>query len=429
MASQYQYDQVIDVFEKFSSVGDLFNGLIYNSILESMLAGTFFYLIAIILALWCYRLYSPMYERTFLLIITCWIGHYIGTFCYTLLRTDSLMQFFLNAQPHFHGLGTPFICNMVWYVRHFITGDSYTATLYFFASFSFLGSVLWYLLFLQLAQILKINNQKLIFPALIIMCWPSYFVFTAGIGKDSLTFFLIPVFLLSMNQLVTQQQKKPLMIFNILLSVTLLTLMRPYLLMIILAAYFLSTFKNIKSISGLHVILMLFIAPLLVFAIFWVLKNQAGTGLNQIQDISNMAVHQQTLLNEGTSFPMLSTNPAIVFLLLPYSFAMNLTMPLFIFAHSAITLFASFENSFLLYLIYQSWRRRKIYKIIKQTDGVRLCFSFFIVGMSFLSLINTNLGLATRQKTMYVPALLVVMMLMWQYNKQKKQTDQKDRHS
>ena len=35
-----------------------------------------------------------------------------------------------------------------------------------------------------------------------------------------------------------------------------------------------------------------------------------------------------------------------------------------------------------------------------------------------MGLSNTNLGLAMRQKSMYVPAFLVIAMLVWAYQKQ-----------
>ena len=53
----------------------------------------------------------------------------------------------------------------------------------------------------------------------------------------------------------------------------------------------------------------------------------------------------------------------------------------------------------------------------KQIAPVQLCYYFFIVGMAFMGLINTNLGLSMRQKSMYVPGFLVVSMLVWLYDK------------
>ncbi len=389
--------------------------------LEGLLLGMLFYLLALFIGIWCYRLYSPLYQKTLIVILICWVGHYIGTFVYSLMLTDSLVQFFPNATPRFNGFNTSFVFNIVWYVRKFFTGDSYIGTVYFFSAFAFLGSILWYLLYIQLAQRLNISNQKYTFPALVLMCWPSYLFFTAGIGKDSLCFFLIPLILLSLNQVLYQKEKSAMMVINLVFSILFLTLIRPYLLMIFVGAYFLSTFKGITKLSGFRVILILCSLPVLYFVAHWVGTAQGGMTSIEIADIAARATRQQGLLNVGTTFPMLSTNPIIVVLLLPYSFTMNLTMPLFVFAHNLTGLFASFENAVLVYLLYTFWKDRKIFKILKnKIEPVKLCFSFFIVGMAFLGLINTNLGLAARQKSMYVPAFLVVAMLVWLYKKQMK---------
>ena len=118
---------------------------------------------------------------------------------------------------------------------------------------------------------------------------------------------------------------------------------------------------------------------------------------------------------------MLTKDPKFVLFALPYNFTMNLVMPMFIFARNIVGYTASLENVFLVYLIYRFWKKRRVYQLIKnKLKPVKLYMSFFIVGMSFMSLINTNLGLAMRQKSMYMPFLLVIMMLVWQYGKQKK---------
>ena len=404
------------------TVDDVIHKMLFESMAAGLLWGILFYVVALVIALWCYRQYSPLYEGTSLVIMVSWFGHYLGTYFYSFARTDSLMQFFLNATNHFRGSGTNFVCNLAWYVRDYMTGNSYVGTLYFFSSFAFLGSVLWYLMFLQLAQSLRISNQKYAYPAIVLMCWPSYLFFTAGIGKDSLCFFLIPLILLSLNKLIAQKNKTGSVIFILLFSLSLMAMIRPYLIIVFSAAYFLSSYNGIKRMSGLRLVFMIASLPIVIYLIHLVLLTQkASMHLADMSEIASTAVHQQEALNVGSSFPMLSSNPAIVFLLLPYSFLMNLTMPLFIFAHNKEALIASIENSYLVYLLYQFLMRNKIYKVIKQNDGVRLCFMFFMVGMALLSLINTNLGLSTRQKTMYVPAFLVVAMLVWLYKKQNRE--------
>ena len=387
--------------------------------LEGLLAGVFFYVVALIIALWCYHLYSPLYQRICWVILLCWVGHYLGSYVYSLINSDSLVQFFNGASPIFipNGGTTQLVKNVVWYVREYITSDSYLATINFFSAFAFIGSVLWYLLFLQMAQALKISNQKYIFPALVIMCWPSFLFFTSGLVKDSLCYFFTPLILLSWNQFFYERKNKRVMVVIILLSMVLMTMLRPYLLMIFIGAYLFSIFK--MRMSLLRVLLLIGLIPVAFYVVSWV-GSQGGVQSIDITSVGERAARQQELLNSGSSFPVLSKNPIIVLLTLPYSFIMNLIMPLFIFSNNTMGLLSSLENSALVFLIYRFWKDRQVFKVIKkQANSVTLCFSFFLFGMALLGLLNTNLGLAMRQKSMYVPAFFVVAMLCWLYNKQK----------
>ena len=390
--------------------------------LEGFLWGALYYLIALLIALWCYSQYSPLYRRVVLVIVFCGVGHYIGGYAYTLMQTDSFMQFFNGATSKFNGMSTNFVKYITGNVREYFTGDSFLATVYFFSAFSFVGSVLWYLLFLQLAQWLKISNQRYIAPAVIIMCWPSFLFFTAGLGKDSLCYFLPPLILLLLNQITFQRKTNVINLFLLLCSVTLMTMIRPYLLMIFIVAYFLSTLKGVAKLTFLHSISIIALIPVVIYVIGWVLDEQMGMNAIDFQQITEVSLKQQESQNFGTSFPILSHNPIIVLLTAPYGFTMNLIMPLIIFARNTIGMLASIENMFLVLLLYRFWKGRKIFSVLKkQLAPVRLCFYFFVSGMFFMSLINTNLGLSMRQKSMYVPAFLVVAMLVWLYKKQHRQ--------
>lgn len=384
-----------------------------------LLWGVLFYAIALVLAFLSYTLYSPLYKRPFLVILLCCVAHYAGSFAYSTQLTDSLIQFFDEATPVFTGFGTGFVKNMTWYVRQYLTGDSYLGTVYFFSAFAFMGSVLWYVLYIQLTQELKISNQKYLFPAFVLMCWPSYLFFTSGIGKDSLSFFLMPLIFLLWSQLIYQRRFSVLKITVLILALCLVVFIRPYLFMLLVLSYFMSNFKGIKKLFVSRVILILLFLPIAFYICKWVVSTQGGIQVFDISNITSRAILQQDRLNVGTSFTPLSSDPSMIIFSLIYGFIMNLIMPLFIYAHNLTAILASVENGFLVWIIYKFWKKRFIYKQVKASSQlVQLCFSFFVVGMGYLGLINTNLGLAIRQKSMFVPAFLVVAMLVWLYDKQ-----------
>ncbi|MDC0534204.1 hypothetical protein OAO18_00170 [Francisellaceae bacterium] len=348
-----------------------------------------------------------------------WIAHFIASYAYSLIPSDSFNQFFTEANINYFSVGTQFIKNLTWYVREYVTGDSYLGTLYFFSVFAFIGSVLWFCLYLRIAQLLSVRVRQQIFPALVIMCWPSFLFFTSGIGKDSLSYFFIPLICLAWLEIIYIKRNIACMCIILLLSGLVLTLIRPYLAMVFMGALYLSTFKGVRSLTFLRILGIVIIVPIALFVVQWVLSKQGGIHDISVTSIAERALAQKENLSKGTSFPILSDQPILVLLLLPYSMLMNLIMPLFVFANNITGLIASFENLFLLGLIFYFWKNRKIFKnLCSRCHMVKLTFCFFIVGMAFLGLINTNLGLAMRQKSMYLPALLVVIMLVWQFKKQ-----------
>ena len=100
--------------------------------LEDFLVGGLFYCIALLMSLWIYQQYSPLSQRIFYVILLSWFGHFLGGYIYTLNPSDSYIQFFMMATPDFLGLSTQFVETMTWYVREYITGDSFQSTIFFF---------------------------------------------------------------------------------------------------------------------------------------------------------------------------------------------------------------------------------------------------------------------------------------------------------
>ncbi len=383
-------------------------------------------LAALCLGLAILRGFTPFYKRIFPAVIVCWLGHILGTFAYSLVGSDSHSYYFPLATPGINQtfkspFGSGFILNVVWYVRLFLTGDSFLATLFFFGMLGFLGSILWYCLYLKIADELNMTRARILaVPAWVILCWPSILFFTAGM-KDAWPFLFLPLFFICLFSLKTSTSK--LFSLGLLVLVGLMILMpRPYLILIIVFAWyltFLAQGKNPRTywvkigLSFLFVFIFISLAQHIVsITVGGNIDRRLGHASNFGQ-VASQAVLQQQYLSVGTSFPM-STNPALLPLLLPYSFLMNLCFPLFIFSNNLQSVLQSFENLFLIYLLFFSWKKRKIFAArAKNNSAVRLMFFYFVVGMSFLALINTNLGLSTREKAMYLPAFLIVFSLAY----------------
>lgn len=338
----------------------------------------------------------------------------VSTWYYGSIQTDSSVQFFPGATPYFRGFGTSFVKNMIWYIRDWLTGDSYIATLFFFSIFAFLGGVLWYLLFVKIGRRFNINVGQFTLPALIIMCWPSFLFFTSGMGKDSLSYFFIPLAFLAYMKI---SENRGIDIINYLIlfvSLLFLFLLRPYLLMVFTFTYLISQYFTLKALRVDRLFYMAVGGLVFLYVVHWVLIKEIGFHNISLGSIAQRATLQQNELAKGTSFYMPNINPVFRLLLLPYSFVMNLLFPLFYLARSMTGYIVSLENGILLYICCSLFKYKKIIKhFFLRSPITKLLFYFFVTGMSFLALINTNLGLSTRQKSMYVPPLLILYCLIY----------------
>lgn len=378
-----------------------------------MFTSLFFYCVAFMAGILLVIRVSPLYVSTFLILILCFWGHAIGTYFYSRMHTDSVDQYFALATPDFQGFGTAFVENMTWYVRYLFTGDSVLATFYIFTSFTFLGSVLWYTLYLRLASKLNISKPSLIWPALILMCWPSFLFFTSGIGKDSLSFFFIPLILLCYLNL----QEKRMQVWNLFLitfSLFALFCLRPYLMMVFGLAYSLYTLKGVRRLSVGAIIAWILIFILTLYAASWSLQAQGHFDDISLTSITERSAMQQNAQAIGTFFKMPSDNPIERLFLLPYSFIMNLCFPLIYLARNIQGYLASVENFVLIAILWKIFKQRQMVKqFFMQTSLLRFMFILFIVGMFFIAAVNTNLGLSMRQKSMYLPVILIIYCLLY----------------
>lgn len=402
-----------------------------------MLLALIFSLVALFVGLVIFRFYSPLYKSIFPIFLLSWAGHMIGSLAFSSISSDSSGYYFPFATSGTNGMfgisGSGYMLNVIWYVREWLTGDSYFATMFFFNILAFCGSVLWYCIFVKASDVLKLKDARLYqFPALIILCWPSFLFFTAGF-KDAWSFFFIPLFILAI--ISVQYSRYKLISFIVLLfSGGMACIIRSYLAMVFFGALYLSSLMNrrlkyyVKILGAVAFLIMFIITAHFVLATTFVPDGNSSLHVvsQNYNAIAAQAVLQQDSLNTGTSFPMPTHNPALILLILPYAFIMNLCFPLFILASNFQGILASFENLFLVYLIYFAFKNRKfIPEHMRHLMFMRMLFFFFIVGMCFMALINTNLGLATREKSMYLPAFLIFVSIIYVQRKQLQYDSQK----
>jgi hypothetical protein len=287
-------------------------------------------------------------------------------------------------------------------------GFSKLSMFFLFGLFGFIG-------FKYLIDLLDYNQIKILnIPAVfLILLLPGFHFWTSAIGKDSLFFMFLMLFFYSLKFF----NKLFLISF---LSFTFLALIRPHMGFIILASigiaflirnpvkyklsYLFGGFFSLIAVLLFtpFVTTFLSIDNLEMTAVSERLNFYADYGANNTDNLSSYV--------DVTSYN------------LPMKMFAYLFRPLFFDAHSILQLLASFENTFLLLLVFV-WLKSikfkifKWYRYLKEID--KILFIYLLIGWILLALSMYNLGLASRQKYMLLPAFFILIFRNLDFHKYK----------
>ncbi len=354
------------------------------------------------------------------------VGHAVGAVAlyeYAMSNGGDSLFYFKNANLHYQGLGYHFAFLILGYAKAYLLGESFLGAFLLSSAIAFIASVFYLLTYKILLDKIsgsypfyRFDSRQLTYPAFLLLCWPSYFFWSAGLVKDNFSFLSIGLilFIVARNKLSVSN----IILFAI--AAFLGFMVRAYLFII----FFVSTFIYLLLNSKWNMFLKISLISLLTIATILLLPLFDSYGLvvhfsgSTLSNIGEYAVRQQQYMNTGSSIPLPTDNPQLTFLFLPYLFLANLILPLGIGANNFIGIISSIENAYLLWWIISFIKNRAIWSDLKQKLRVaNFLIIYFFFGMSCLSMMNSNLGLAMREKMMYVPALLICMFLTFAYRR------------
>jgi len=345
------------------------------------------------------------------------IGHYIGGICYywgTLHYPADAWGYFYNASPALNRIvGTAFVKYIVWWLRFLFFGELYFGAYSFFIFIGFLGSMFYFLcfreLFLRLQRIYgyAFNIQRLRWGYFLVMCWPASLFWASNLGKDSLAYFSLSLFFLSLVRL----NKNKLYILLLLAAALLSFCIRPYLVLVGTMGFFFWHFLERKENANLLVRVVVFFLIAILGAFFAGMIAKFGGFEYSMDSILQKGLHQQQSLAVGTSIPILANDKMLMLIFIPYMMFANMFFPLFFFAKNLVGIIATCQNFLLLTLCYKFIKKKFERSCMKKIPIIGYMFWFFVSGMGLLGMTNTNLGLADREKIMYLMPLLIVILL------------------
>lgn len=294
--------------------------------------------------------------------------------------------------------GTRFTETLVSIVANSLESNYLNTTLVF----NIFGSIGLTLLYLTLKDLLKKINGYWI----LIIFLPSMSFWSAGLGKDSISFLATCLFLYSVLNSNRTIILMPLAFF-------IMFMVRPHIAAMMLLSYFIYFIIKAK----VHIVFKLVALPVISIALIFALQyvqQYAGideASLNSID--SYIDKRQNSNLGGGSSLDISSMS-------YPMQMFTYIFRPLPFEAHSLLALITSLENTLFLlifiYLIYKS--NFNFHSYIKEKNLWLLMYVFLTC--TALAVTTANLGIATRQKWMFMPVLIYLLVFSFYEYKRKK---------
>lgn len=277
-----------------------------------------------------------------------------------------------------------------------------------YGTFGYIGFIYLYTLCLAL-----FNDNKLLrsikyggislFP--LIWFLPNFHFWSAGIGKDTLIFSCVVIFL---HSLMNPRKK----IVQIGLTSLVCFVIRPHILFFLMIALAVSLLLDVQLKKGQKFILLVISAGLVII-IFDNVLNFVRIENVELNAISEYAINKSSNLNQLNSESGIDISNYSY----PYKVFTFLYRPFFYDIKGTSFLFSSIENLVLLIFTLLLFFKKPFKAFLQSHYIVKTGLVFFIIGSMSFSLILGNLGIMLRQKNMLVPWLIVYgLWVFYAYN-------------
>ena len=232
---------------------------------------------------------------------------------------------------------------------------------------------------------------------LLILLMPSVSFWTASLGKDAIAFMATGLALWS----ALEFGKRTVLLS---MAVAAMLLVRPHIAAVMVLAFVISTLLSARllliqrvSLGSLALAGTAAMVPLTLS--FVGLENASGSG-----DVIAYIEKRQGYNQEGGGgIDISSMSP-------PMQLFTYLFRPLPFEAHSLFALAASLDNLILLGLFIVGARRIFTYRSLNPRENRIFLWSYALIAWTILALTTANLGISVRQKWMFTPVLLYLLL-------------------
>ncbi|WP_180052949.1 MULTISPECIES: hypothetical protein [unclassified Acinetobacter] len=243
---------------------------------------------------------------------------------------------------------------------------------------------------------LKKYLEKLPWYWFFLLFIPSMSFWSAGLGKDAISFFSVCLFLYTITSNKNLYILLPISFFS-------MFMVRPHVALMMIVSFVIYFILR----SRVHLLVKLATLPIIIAGIVFsssFVQQYVGLDEASIDSISGYVDDRQNSNQEGGSSIDLQS------MSYPVQIFTYVFRPLPFDAHSALALFTSIENTILLILfLYILFKNKfKLNYFIEGKNTWLLIYAFLTCSM--LAITTANLGIATRQKWMFMPILIYLLV-------------------
>jgi hypothetical protein len=302
-----------------------------------------------------------------------------------------------------HKTGTPFVYFLT-YPFSQVLGLSFWAGTILFSIIGFLGFICIFILIVKyIGKDQKIFEVKL-FP--IVLFLPNMHFWSGGIGKDTIMFFALSLFIFALTNPVRN-------ILLIILSFYLAYFVRPHIALLMLVGLGGSMLISTKGISFALRIFFLVVAiysfVVISPAVFEFIKIDAEE-INEFSDISMMRAKNLSRSQTGSAIDI--SNYSIGMKIFTFLFR-----PLFFDLPTFFGFLISVENLFYLVLASALIKFRNLGRLLQMPAFLKASFIVLAATAFFMSSSLGNLGIIIRQKNMVMFMFLLVILYLMQLDR------------
>lgn len=317
---------------------------------------------------------------------------------FSLLNTADAKSYYINSLEDNleFSVGTRAVTYFTSFFSRYLDASYFNTTL----CFGFFGTLGLVFLYLSLSKYL----EKLSWYWSFLLFIPSMSFWSSGLGKDAISFFSVCLFLYT----ITSNKK-----LYILLPISFffMFMVRPHIaLMMIVSFVIYFIFRSKIHLLAKLIILPVIIAGVVVSSGF--VQQYVGLGEASLDSFSGYVDDRQNS-NQGGGSSIDLQSMSYPMQMFTYVFR-----PLPFDAHSALALFTSIENTILLILfLYVLFKNKfKLHAFVEGKHTWLLIYA--LLTCSMLAITTANLGIATRQKWMFMPILIYLLVYTFYQYKQ-----------